>query len=133
MPPATRKTRQRDAIRQAFESAGRPLAPEQVLAAAKAVVAGLGVATVYRNIRTLLEEGWLVPVALPGEATRYELSGKAHHHHFHCRGCGEIFELEGCAVALREMAPRGFEVTGHEVVLYGFCQHCNAANCTLSP
>jgi Fur family ferric uptake transcriptional regulator len=130
MPGIIRNTRQREAIRQAFEDAGRPLTPEQVLASARAAVSGLGIATVYRNIRTLIDEGWLVPVDLPGDSTRYELAGKAHHHHFHCRGCGEVFELAGCAVHLREMVPPGFEIIGHEVVLYGFCGSCNAAGRT---
>ena len=127
-----RNTRQRDAIRQAFEEAGRPISPEQVLASARRSVGGLGIATVYRNIKTLLAEGWLVPVELPGDPTRYELAGKGHHHHFHCRGCGQIFELAGCSDTFRNMLPDGFEITGHEVVLYGYCRPCRPASSKVS-
>jgi len=126
MSSIIRNTRQRDAIRQAFEDAGRPISPEHVLASARLSVQGLGIATVYRNIKTLVEEGWLVPVELPGSPTRYELAGKGHHHHFHCRRCGQVFELHGCVEGLLAMLPRGFEITGHDVVLYGFCQPCRA-------
>lgn len=121
-----RKTRQRAAIREAFESSGRPLSPEEVLAYAQRSAGGLGIATVYRNIRTLLDEGWLATVDLPGESSRYELAGKGHHHHFHCRTCGRVFELEGCAATFRGMVPPGFRVTGHEVVLYGDCGECRS-------
>ena len=48
-----KKTRQRDAIRAAFEAAGRPLSTEEVLDSAQQQVEGLGIATVYRNIRPL--------------------------------------------------------------------------------
>ncbi len=119
-----RKTRQRSAIRDALEAGGRPMSPDEVLAAAQKHVKGLGIATVYRNLRALVEEGWLVPVELPGEPARYELSGKDHHHHFHCRGCGLVFELSGCVEKLSELVPAGFAMTGHELVLYGLCDNC---------
>jgi Fur family ferric uptake transcriptional regulator len=123
-----RKTRQRTAIREAFVSRGQPLSPDEVLAEARQHVEGMGIATVYRNIRALLDEGWLVPVELPGHPPRYEQAGKAHHHHFHCQACGRVFELQGCIDGLLKLAPRGFRVTGHEVVLFGTCADCYAAN-----
>lgn len=122
-----RKTRQRAAIRDAFESRGQPLSPEEVLAEAQRSVDGMGIATVYRNIRALLDEGWLVPVELPGQPARYEQAGKGHHHHFHCRTCGQVFELEGCLEGLQRLAPRGFKTTGHDLTLYGQCLHCQSA------
>jgi Fur family ferric uptake transcriptional regulator len=123
-----RNTRQRRAIRDAFEKVGRPLSAEEVQRAASENSRGLGIATVYRNIRTLVDEGWLVPVELPGENPRYELAGKGHHHHFHCRACGKVFELDGCMPQVSALAPQGFETTDHEVVLYGRCLACLQAN-----
>lgn len=123
----TRNTRQRDAIRSAFEAADRPLSPEEVLAASQLQVDGLGIATVYRNIKTLLEDGWLVTVELPGQPARYELAGKGHHHHFQCNGCGQVYELHGCVGSFRNMIPKGFQVTSHEVLLFGICQNCRTS------
>ena len=122
-----RKTRQRDAIRQAFEFTARPLGPFEVLAAARAQVTGLGIATVYRAINALVDEGWLVPVELPGEAPRYERAGAAHHHHFRCRQCTQVFEIEGCPGNFAALAPPGFQLEAHEIVLYGRCAACAAA------
>jgi Fe2+ or Zn2+ uptake regulation protein len=79
---ATRNTRQKDAIRAAFVETDRPLSPEEVLSYAQRAVADVSIATVYRNLKTLVDDGWLAPVQLPGEPARYELSGKEHHHHF---------------------------------------------------
>jgi Fur family ferric uptake transcriptional regulator len=119
-----RQTRQRDAIRVALERAGRPLSPQEILQAARATQPGLGLATVYRNVRTLLEGGALHAVELPGSAARYELAGKSHHHHFHCRRCDGVFEVEACPAGIRGLLPRGFRLEGHEIVLYGLCARC---------
>lgn len=119
-----RKTQQRDAIRQAFEAAGRPLSPQEALDAARIQVPALGVATVYRNIKTLLEEKWLQEVELPGLPSRYELANKDHHHHFHCHQCDRVFEVENCPGELGRLAPQGFQLETHEIILYGMCQQC---------
>ncbi len=120
-----RSTRQRQAIRQVMQELNRPLSPSEVLEAARHKVPGLGIATVYRTLKGLVEEGSAIPVELPGEAPRYELSGKKHHHHFHCTRCGKVFELEGCPGDFSFMAPQGFKTERHEIVLYGRCNQCH--------
>ena len=121
-----RNTRQRAIIREVLEKADRPLGAQEVLTEAQEQMEGLGIATVYRTIKGLVEEARLVPVELPGEPPRYELGGKDHHHHFHCKDCGKMYELEGCVENLRKLIPKGFRITGHEVLLYGACAHCSA-------
>lgn len=122
-----RNTRQRGAIRRAFQRADRPLSTQEVLDQAREEVSGLGIATVYRNIRVLLDENWLTTVELPGEVARYEVNGKAHHHHFHCRDCDRVFEVPGCVGSMQSIVPTGFTLTAHDVVLYGACAECSAA------
>jgi Fur family transcriptional regulator, ferric uptake regulator len=122
-----RDTVQRRAIRQVFLDSDRPMGPLEVLGEARFISPTIGVATVYRTIKGLVEESWLTPVDLPGEAARYEVSGKGHHHHFHCRACGRAYELQGCPGNLKRMVPNGFEMDDHEVVLYGRCQTCVTA------
>ncbi|WP_263360053.1 Fur family transcriptional regulator [Acidicapsa ligni] len=119
-----RNTRQKAAIRDAFTEADRPLSPEEALSGAQQFYPALGVATVYRNIQALIEEGWLQEVAIPGDSTRYEVAGKAHHHHFQCNECRKLYELEGCVPKFKPRLPRGFRVTGHEFFLYGTCASC---------
>lgn len=120
-------TRQRKAIRDVLVRAGRPLGAREVLQAAQASVPGLGLATVYRALRTLAEEDVIHAVALPGEAPRYEVAGKAHHHHFCCGVCGGVFEVDGCLddeAGLAALTPAGFRLAAHEIILYGECVAC---------
>jgi len=121
-----RRTQQRDAIREALARADRPLEAQELLRAAEPLSPGLGLATVYRTLKAGAEEGWLKPVALPGGATRYELAGKDHHHHFECRQCHRVFDVAGCPGELQRLTPTGFTLEGHEVVLYGLCDRCTA-------
>lgn len=119
-----RDTSQRRAIRKVLEEANRPLGPHEVLEAAKARVPGLGIATVYRALKGFVDEGVLAPVELPGESVRYETAGRAHHHHFHCRDCQRVFEVETCGFDVSVVAPRAFRVERHDIVLYGLCADC---------
>ena len=119
-----RQTRQKQAIRDSFTKADRPLSPEEALTLARNTVPGMSIATIYRNIGSLVEERWLTAVALPGTSARYEVAGKQHHHHFQCNDCEKVFELSGCELDLKPQLPRGFRMTGHEFVLYGLCAEC---------
>lgn len=121
-----RDTQQRRAIRSAIERADRPLSPREVLDQAQPQSPGLGIATVYRTLKSGVEAGWLQPVELPGEPPRYEPTGKQHHHHFHCRRCDRVYEIEGCLDDLRHLTPPGFALEAHEIVLYGRCADCAA-------
>ncbi|GAC1398981.1 MAG: transcriptional repressor [Vulcanimicrobiaceae bacterium] len=119
-----RNTRQKTAIRSAFESEGRPLSTTEAFEAAQSQIAGLGIATVYRSIKALLDDGWLTPIDVPGRGVLYELAGKEHHHHFSCTSCRRVFELVGCASDVHVTLPRGFKSTGHDVTIFGRCAAC---------
>lgn len=124
---ATRSTRQRDVITRIMQAAQGPLAVADVLDRARSDLPGLGIATVYRTLKLLTDQGRIHPVTLDGE-TLYEASGQGHHHHFSCQDCGRVFTLHTCPVALPSgtVYPGGFIVRAHEVTLYGQCPDCAA-------
>lgn len=122
-----RKTEQRSAIRQVLEESERPLNPQEILKLAQAKVSTLGLATVYRTVRRGLDQGWLHAVDVPGDSPRYEPATGEHHHHFHCRACGRVFEVSECRLQNNPTLPPGFSVEGHEVVLFGRCDQCPPA------
>lgn len=125
---APRSTRQRDVIARVLDGAEGPLAVGTVLERAQAAAPGVGIATVYRTLKLLCDQGRIHPVTLDGE-TLYEASGRGHHHHFSCTRCGRVFTLHSCPVALPSgtVYPGGFVVEAHEVTLYGRCPGCVAA------
>jgi Fur family ferric uptake transcriptional regulator len=119
-----RETRQRIAIRSVLRGAKRPLSPPEVLAQARRFVRAVGLATVYRNLKRMVEDGTVHVIHLPGESPRYEPAALAHHHHFQCTRCTRIFDVPGCEGTLRHRVPSGFTVEHHDVTLYGRCAEC---------
>ena len=119
-----RKTTQRTAIEQVFLAEDRPLGIEDVLRIGRTLVASLNQATVYRNLKLLVDQGWLDQVNHAALGTLYERAGKGHHHHFHCHGCNRVFELPGCSLDQQAAAPEGFVVEKHEIFLFGICPSC---------
>lgn len=122
--PMERLTRQRTAIFESIEAACRPLLPQEVLKAAQISVPTLSLATVYRQLKLLVESGDLHPVLLPGECARYEPARQKHHHHFQCNYCHRVFDVHTCPGNLDSMAPAGFTVENHDLTLYGSCNEC---------
>jgi len=125
--PRRRKTAQRDAVQRVILESDGPLTVPEIHAHA-AEHCDLGVATVYRNVNLLLEEGAIRAVVLPDGQNRYEAADLGHHHHFRCRACDRVFDLDLCPVKLpKDMTlPGGFHVDGHELTLYGHCPDCAA-------
>ncbi len=120
-----RKTKQREAVLQVLLTENRPLSPPEILDVAQALVPRLGIATVYRAIKEFLESGDVVSVDLPGEGQRFEIMGKRHHHHFLCRLCRKLYEVNGCPGTLDALPPpEGFLVEIHEILLKGICVSC---------
>jgi Fur family ferric uptake transcriptional regulator len=103
-----------------------PLGPHEALKSAQKYAPSLGIATVYRTINTLIAEGWLTPVGFPGEPPRYTMVAKPHQHYFRCRVCGALFPVDCPKHTLKRLTPSGFYLEGHEMVLYGLCQACQA-------
>ncbi len=119
-----RATRQRRSITAVLAGSERPLTPAEILARARHDLPSLGIATVYRSLRDGLDDGSLRAVEVPGATTHYEVASHGHHHHFHCTGCGRVYEVHGCPGDLARLAPPGFAVDGHEITLSGRCREC---------
>jgi Fur family ferric uptake transcriptional regulator len=121
-----RDTRQRVAIKAVVEASARPLSAQEVLAAAQSQVPGIGIATVYRNLKALTESGNVSVVSIAGMNPRYESvkAGHHHHHHFMCTACEKVFDVHSCPGAILDAAPMGFKVDRHELTLYGQCKDC---------
>lgn len=121
-----RRTKQRQAILDSIESADGPLSVGEIHVRAGQGLPGLGIATVYRTVKALREEGTVVTVELPGEEARYEPVGRGHHHHFRCVACEQTFDLAICPVGIPSgtTLPGGYTVEDHSLTLYGRCADC---------
>jgi Fur family transcriptional regulator, ferric uptake regulator len=121
-----RKTSQRAALEMVFDKEDRPMGVDEILKTGRELVESLNQATVYRNLKVMVEKGVLLQVSHPILGTLYERTGKGHHHHFHCRVCDRVFELPGCGLDSKKAAPTGYVTEDHEIFLFGVCPACAA-------
>ena len=87
----------------------------------------LGLATVYRTLGLLSEEGVIDALShRPGELS-YRWCGDGHHHHLVCSSCHRVVELDECELEPwldRISEAHGFVTTGHRLEVSGLCAEC---------
>jgi Fur family ferric uptake transcriptional regulator len=124
---ARRNTRQRDAILDTIDRAEGPLTTQGILERSRVALPQLGLATVYRTLALLKDDGRILEVHLPGEEARFEPARRKHHHHFRCTRCERVLELDFCPVHLPAgtRLANGLRVQEHHLTLYGLCDRCD--------
>ena len=87
----------------------------------------MSLATVYNNLKVLIDEGFVVELKLSNDNTTYfDFMG---HHHLHviCESCGKIIDfVDGDIPTIKREAQEqtGFEITRAQLLIYGLCPEC---------
>ena len=119
-------TNQRKVIISEFVRSGGHLSAEELFRVVKKKAAGVGLASVYRTINSLVEAGLAVERRFLDRTSVYELEDPGHHHdHLICMRCRKIFEFENEPIEelQRKVAEGlGFTLKDHKLELYGWCQ-----------
>ena len=89
----------------------------------------VGIASVYRALGELADDGFVQRIEIGDGTSRYEKvqAGGEHHHHLVCDDCGKVeaFADDELERALSKVERRtGYSVAGHDVVLRGACSDC---------
>lgn len=125
-----RKTRQRAAIGDLLEQVDDFRSAQQLHDLLGARGEGIGLATVYRTLQTLADEGQVdVLRSAGGEAVYRRCERRGHHHHLVCRSCGKAVEIEGPSLEAwaRSVAEEnGFTAVEHTFEVFGTCADCAA-------
>ena len=89
----------------------------------------ISLATVYRNLHSLVEEGKIRTLLLDGQAARYDPE-TSEHDHFVCERCGRVVDLflrrRARRVDLTSLAKHGYVDTSHDLTVHGMCRVCAA-------
>jgi Fur family ferric uptake transcriptional regulator len=124
-----RVTRQRLLVANALAAAGRQRTAEQLYHDLRRREPGIGRATVFRTLETLVEAGVARRLELDGHIYAYVACLPAHHHHLACTRCGRVEEIDEAYVtpiAQRLAQELGFEIDDARLDFYGRCARCQA-------
>ncbi|MCW2684943.1 MAG: Zn/Fe uptake regulator, Fur family [Blastococcus sp.] len=89
----------------------------------------VGLATVYRALQALVDDGAVDLLRGPDGEAAYRRCSPVHHHHLVCRSCGTTVEVADLPVqrwANRIAAEHGFADIQHQVEVFGICAACAA-------
>lgn len=87
----------------------------------------IGLATVYRVLTQFEDAGLVARHHFEGGHSVFELAQETHHDHMVCVKCGRVEEFsdEGIEARQEEVAKKlGFELTDHDLNMYGLCPDC---------
>ena len=93
----------------------------------------ISLATVYNNLKVLVDEGFVEELKITNDQTTYFDFMGHHHLNIVCESCGRIANFEdGDIPDLRREAQEqtGYQVTKTQVLIYGICPDCQAKDQT---
>lgn len=124
-------TPQRSLIVNAFLETDGHFSTEQLYDVVRQRDATIGLTTVYRTLRLLVEAGLAESFDAGDGVTTYEQQHRGKHHdHLICTACGKKVEVYSAEIEERQervAEEHGFELRHHQLLLYGLCLSCREA------
>ncbi len=87
----------------------------------------IGLATVYRVLTQFEDAGLVVRHNFEGGHSIFEVASDEHHDHIVCVKCGRVEEFRDDEIEAKQSqiaTSLGFELTDHNLNLYGMCPDC---------
>lgn len=117
-------TPQRLAIIQLMHYAGH-IGIDELYQEVRKKFSSISLATLYKNVHTMLDVALIREVKIPGHKTKYEIS-KESHAHVLCKSCGELKDvpLEPVSLLQKSIDMSHYKVEEVSVVMSGICPEC---------
>ena len=100
---------------------------DEVFLGVRDEVPGISLATVYKSLETIVSCGLANKLSHADGSARYD--GRTDpHHHARCVSCGSVSDIPGelrdSDLSYVRSGARGFQVTGYQLELTGYCPDC---------
>ncbi|MBN2587711.1 MAG: transcriptional repressor [Candidatus Fermentibacteraceae bacterium] len=122
-----RITPQREMVIHIIAHSGRHMSAEEVTEEAKKRSEAINVATVYRTLDLLVENGLASKLDLGDGKTAYATGEHGPHIHLVCRQCGCVTEISDgdISVPLRDIEEKySFDCHPYHFSIHGICRNC---------
>lgn len=125
-----RMTKQRQAVLDELTRVNDFRSAQQIFEDLRTNGQHVGLATVYRSLQGLAEDGRIDALrSSEGESLYRICTSNSHHHHLVCRECGHAEEIEQSQIEAWVDAvatAHGFSDLEHSLELFGVCSSCRA-------
>lgn len=117
-------TPQRLAIIQLMHTAGH-ISIEELYQAIREEFTSISLATLYKNVNTMLDVSLIREVKIAGQKTKYEIE-KESHAHIMCKSCGELKDIPfDPTLLLQKSVDMGHYITEDvSIIISGICPEC---------
>lgn len=121
-----RHTKQKDAVLQQLRRCVDFVSAQELHKQLSEQGERIGLATVYRRLNALAEDGSADTVRLNDQQMFRICDDNRHHHHLICEQCGKTIEIEPPDEQwLKRIAQEhDFEINSHTVEVFGVCRDC---------
>jgi len=96
---------------------------DEIYQEAKTTNPTMSLATVYKNVTSLIETKLLKEVALNNQKPKYELT-KEPHSHLICKECGNVEDISSNNLFTLNKDNLDFDIEEVELNIYGICSKC---------
>lgn len=94
---------------------------EEVYNQVKKTLPRITLATVYRNLKEMAQQGIIQEI--PDKILRYD-GDTSIHAHFICEQCDKIFDIFGKCGLAKPAATKVGKIKKHQIYFYGICKKC---------
>ncbi|MGI6169496.1 MAG: Fur family transcriptional regulator [Christensenellales bacterium] len=126
-PEGMKRTKSRERVLHILQQAQGPLSVMEIHARAEKEGQPIWLSTIYRILELFTERGWVEKSSIFGQdMAYYELNRETHQHYAVCVQCYKRIPIEDCPMKEFEHAlkDQGFQVAGHKIEVYGYCDGC---------
>ncbi len=124
-----KSSKRRDLIFENIIQTADHFTADQIYQQMLAIDPEIGIATVYRTIRLLVECGILMEHTFGEKKGFFEVvaTDQQHHDHLICTNCGRIIEFHSNIIEADQQRigqQYNFQIESHKLEIYGICQQC---------
>lgn len=116
-------TKQRKLVLDVLVASHSHLTADEIYSLARLQMPDIALGTVYRNLGVLVDNGDVLKIDVPGEASRYD-GNVFPHEHIACTVCGRVDDVTVDGLKPFLMKNREFDIDGYSLVLYHVCENC---------
>lgn len=122
-----RITNQRDVILNELRAVKTHPTADELYTQVRRQLPRVSLATVYRNLEWLSEQGLARKIEVGGRQKRFD-GDISEHYHVRCQKCGRVADVEMDTLDNVEKSisrASGFTITGHRLEFIGLCPECS--------